>query len=161
MTNAEARFSNSLRPRKPEGSLGRTAQDGHLDSHTAPELWTTASEVTICLQVACNSGTQDPAILWTALITHLLAFWQARGYATDKGGLRSVNYPAFTSFSEREPEREREREREPHTLSIAFRYLPPNSARFSYATDGALFISAQLSSDSISALRKIRVLIWL
>ena len=39
MTNAKARFNNSLRPRKPEGSLGRTAQDGHLDSHTAPELW--------------------------------------------------------------------------------------------------------------------------
>ena len=38
MTSAEARFNNSLRPRKPEGSLGRTAQDGHLDSHTAPEL---------------------------------------------------------------------------------------------------------------------------
>ena len=38
-TNAEARFSITLRPRKPEGSLGRTAQDGHLDSHTAPELW--------------------------------------------------------------------------------------------------------------------------
>ena len=38
VTNAEARFSNSLRPRKPEGSLGRTAQDVHLDSHTAPEL---------------------------------------------------------------------------------------------------------------------------
>ena len=38
MTNAEARFNNSLRPRKPEVSLGRTAQDGHLDSHTAPEL---------------------------------------------------------------------------------------------------------------------------
>ena len=38
MTNAEARFNNSLRPRKPEGSLGRTAQDVHLDSHTAPEL---------------------------------------------------------------------------------------------------------------------------
>ena len=34
MTDAEARFSNSLRPRKPEGSLGRTAQDGHLDSLT-------------------------------------------------------------------------------------------------------------------------------
>ena len=32
--NAEARFSIALRPRKPEGSLGRTAQDGHLDSHT-------------------------------------------------------------------------------------------------------------------------------
>ena len=38
MTNAEARFIKSLRPRKPEGSLGRTAQDVHLDSHTAPEL---------------------------------------------------------------------------------------------------------------------------
>ena len=39
MTNAEARCNNSLRPRKPEGSLGRIAQDGHLDSHTAPELY--------------------------------------------------------------------------------------------------------------------------
>ena len=39
MTSAEARFNKSLRPRKPEGSLGRTAQDVHLDSHTAPELW--------------------------------------------------------------------------------------------------------------------------
>ena len=38
VTNAEARFSNSLRPRKPEDLLGRTAQDVHLDSHTAPEL---------------------------------------------------------------------------------------------------------------------------
>ena len=38
MTNAEARFNKSLRPRKPEGSLGRTAQDVHLDFHTAPEL---------------------------------------------------------------------------------------------------------------------------
>ena len=46
-----------------------------------------------------------------------------------------------------------------HTPSIAFRNLPPNSARFSYATEGALFISAQLSSDAVSALRKVRVLI--
>ena len=37
-TNAEAWFNKSLRPRKPEGSLGQTAQNGHLDSHTAPEL---------------------------------------------------------------------------------------------------------------------------
>ena len=44
MTNAEARFNNSLRPRKPEGSLGRTAQDVHLDSHTAPELSTCVRE---------------------------------------------------------------------------------------------------------------------
>jgi len=32
-----------------------------------------------------------------------------------------------------------------HTPSIAFRHLPPNSARFSYATEGALFTYAQLS----------------
>ena len=46
-----------------------------------------------------------------------------------------------------------------HTPSIAFRHLPLNSARFSYATEGALFISAQLSSDAVSALRQVRVLI--
>ena len=46
-----------------------------------------------------------------------------------------------------------------HTSSTAFRHLPPNSARFCYATDGALFISAQLSTDAVSALRKVRVLI--
>ena len=40
MTNAEARCNKSLRPRKQEGSLGRTAQDVHVDSHTAPELCT-------------------------------------------------------------------------------------------------------------------------
>ena len=38
VTNAEAQFNKSLHPQKPEGSLGRTAQDVHLDSHTAPEL---------------------------------------------------------------------------------------------------------------------------
>ena len=38
MTNAEARFNKNLHPWKPEGSLSQTAQDVHLDSHTAPEL---------------------------------------------------------------------------------------------------------------------------
>ena len=37
-TNAEAWFNIALRPRKPEGSLGRTAQDGHLDSHSNMEV---------------------------------------------------------------------------------------------------------------------------
>ena len=41
-----------------------------------------------------------------------------------------------------------------HTPSIAFRHLPPESA-----TEGALFISAQLSTDAVSALRKVWVLI--
>ena len=44
------------------------------------------------------------------------------------------------------------------TPSTAFRHLPPNSARFSYATEGARFISAQLSTDAVSALRKVWVL---
>ena len=48
-----------------------------------------------------------------------------------------------------------------HTPSITFRHLPPNSARFGYATDGALFISVQLSTNTVSALRKVRVLIRL
>ena len=49
----------------------------------------------------------------------------------------------------------------PHTLNIAFRYLPRNSATFGYATEGALFISAQLSADAVSAFRKVWVLIRL
>ena len=48
-----------------------------------------------------------------------------------------------------------------HTPRIAFRHLPPNSARISYATEGALFISAQLSTDAVGTLRKVRVLIKL
>ena len=42
-TNAEAWFNIALRPRKPEGWLGRKAQDGHLDFHTAPEVWQNGS----------------------------------------------------------------------------------------------------------------------
>ena len=43
----------------------------------------------------------------------------------------------------------------PHTPSIAFRWhLPPNSARNGYATEGGLFISAQLSAGGVSALLK-------
>ena len=38
-SSALAWFSVALHPRKPEGSLGWTARDGHLDSHTASELW--------------------------------------------------------------------------------------------------------------------------
>ena len=38
-----------------------------------------------------------------------------------------------------------------HTPNIAFRHLPPNSARIVYATEGALFISAQLSTDAVGA----------
>ena len=40
MTSAEAAWFNiALRPQKPVGSLGRKAQDDHLDSHTVPELY--------------------------------------------------------------------------------------------------------------------------
>ena len=40
-------------------------------------------------------------------------------------------------------------------------YLPPNSARIGYAAEGALFISAQQSSDAVSVLRTDWVLIRL
>ena len=60
MTNAEARFSNSLRPRKPEGSLGRTAQDVHLDSHTAPELCRDAAGQRTGFNTLDNWGHKTP-----------------------------------------------------------------------------------------------------
>jgi len=43
--------------------------------------------------------------------------------------------------------------------SLSGTSVPPNSARFIYATEGALFVSAQLSSDAVSALRKVLALI--
>ena len=45
------------------------------------------------------------------------------------------------------------------TPSFAFRHFPPNSARIGYATDRAFFISGQLSTDAVSAPRKVWVLI--
>ena len=51
-----------------------------------------------------------------------------------------------------------------HSLraSLSATFLSPNSARFGYATaEGALFISAQLSTDAASALRKVWTLITL
>ena len=47
------------------------------------------------------------------------------------------------------------------TLSIACWHLPPDSATFGYATEGALFISVQLSTGAVSALQKVWVLIRL
>ena len=78
MTNAEARFNKSLRPRKPEGSLGRTAQDVHLDSHTAPELcnwlcgkkklfiarfWMSTEAATLTAAVSASSSTTPAALI--------------------------------------------------------------------------------------------------
>ena len=59
MANAEAGFNNSLRPRKPEGSLGRTAQDGHLDSHTQ------------LLNYALYSDDNDDELMLNVLRCHL------------------------------------------------------------------------------------------
>ena len=55
MTNAEARFKKSLRPRKPEDSLGRTAQDVHLDSHTAPNY----VGIGLSLSLICQLTSED------------------------------------------------------------------------------------------------------
>ena len=48
-----------------------------------------------------------------------------------------------------------------HAPSIAFRDPPPYSGTIGYATDWALFISAQLSTDAGSALQRAWVLIRL
>ena len=45
--HAEARFNVALRPQKPLGSVGRGAQDGHLDFHTPPELCMPTDPVSI------------------------------------------------------------------------------------------------------------------
>ena len=74
MTNVEARFNKSLRPRKPEGSLGRTAQDVHLDSHTAPELYD-SNKTTV---KAINTDPDD-LVVQTA---RTLAAWHAPGSVT-------------------------------------------------------------------------------
>ena len=57
----------ALRPRKPEGSLGRTAQDGHLDSHTAPELcrdWLWLTLMSHTATELCRDW------LWLTLMSH-------------------------------------------------------------------------------------------
>ena len=41
------------------------------------------------------------------------------------------------------------------TLSITFQHRPPNSARTGYTTKAALFVSVQLSTDTVSAIRKV------
>ena len=38
-----------------------------------------------------------------------------------------------------------------YMVSLAFQYLPPNSARTGYTIEGALFISTQLSTNALSA----------
>ena len=44
-----------------------------------------------------------------------------------------------------------------HTPTVSFRHVPPNSARIGYATERALFLSARLATDAVSALRKVWV----
>ena len=75
-------------------------------------------------------------------------------------GVHGVALLGGTGLPKTGAEREvTERHTPSHTPSIAFRHLPPNFARFSYATERALFISAQLSTNAVSALRKVQVLI--
>ena len=48
-----------------------------------------------------------------------------------------------------------------HDPGITFQHLHPNSARIPHATEGELFISSQLSTNAVSALQKVWVLIRL
>ena len=69
MTSAEARFNKSSRPRKPEGSLGRTAQDVHLNSHTAPD-WTEL-EIAVIYANRCRGVLSVGAEFQSCLVTAL------------------------------------------------------------------------------------------
>ena len=94
MTSAEARFNKSLRPRKPEVSLGRTAQDVHLDSHTAPEL-----QVHSCTFIAVLLT--DTGRLAAKLHARLCCGYNFR---LQRPAVRGVG----VTWGERERERERE-----------------------------------------------------
>ena len=87
-----------------------------------------------------GSPTQTATLVTKALsLPHrlplALLLWDTAGTEI---GFRSVENPQLTNV---EPPKGLGTD---HTPSIAFRHLPPTSARFSYATEGALFISAQL-----------------
>ena len=79
MTSAEAWFSNSLRPRKPEGSLGRTAQDGHLDSHAAPELWSCGTNAAFVPQ----DHLAAILIQWQLNSRHSILYWKRHPAGTN------------------------------------------------------------------------------
>ena len=83
MTNAEARFNKSLRPRKPEGSLGRRAQDVHLDSHTAPELWTLRFVRSFCF---CLMSSDAKSILGTIYKVSLFGYIIVKTMGETGGG---------------------------------------------------------------------------
>ena len=85
MTNAEARLNNSLGPRKPEGSSGRTAtQDVHLDSHTAPELWGGPSadqwRMELCGGVQTLAKRTQDYLRWGAGFIMIMSRWQVKTF---------------------------------------------------------------------------------
>ena len=77
MSNAEAWFNIALRPRKPEGSLQRTAQDGHLDSHTAPEPTLGAYRWLVGWLKCCFTSTETVGLLGTGAQDVHLDFYTA------------------------------------------------------------------------------------
>ena len=106
--------------RKPESSLGRTAQDGHLDSHTAPELcwWQQATAIITRTGLAsCWRGsrhTEDPVmrevIPWDTLLcapacksTHLgttTTTTRLQHLDNDSGFLRTLSTNYIVLFQE-------------------------------------------------------------
>ena len=75
MTNDEARFNKSLRPRKPEGSLEWTAQDVHLDSHTAPELWQNCGDLYTPINLSIPDIAHPKKGKWISSPSHFSSFF--------------------------------------------------------------------------------------
>ena len=67
----------------------------------------------------------------------------------------AVNKATVTRMANSNPQLHR------HTSSLTFRHPPPHSARISYANEGPLFVSEQLSTNTVSAFRKVWALrLW-
>ena len=113
MTNAEARFNHSLRPRKPEGLLGRTAQDVHLDSHTAPELWKERKVYEILYEAGLGSHEARCVALAGQWLEHSTS-WPRRSGAKSE----SVVYPYSKGTGLRH-----------HSFNKLWRKVPESDAR--------------------------------
>ena len=134
MTNAEAQFNKSLRPRKPEGSLGRTAQDVHLDSHTAPEL--------------CGVGHGETSIKWD--ITEE-SRWCRAGVLAALESRSPARWSVVTEWLD-------DGYVLGHSPSIAFRHLPPKKDVVNQRLESGSRLSAHPEifpvSNSVQILQK-------
>ena len=133
----------------------RTHTHTHIRKHPKnplpPPLLPLCPSTCMCIQVDCVSTNISYFLMFRRHPNFFVLILCRESWVSDEDKKRSMAAPLIGASATRHP-----RDTHTHTPSIAFRHLPPDSARFSYATEWALFISAQLSRDAVSALRKVR-----